>query len=63
VWAIGSGCATFYNTSESPNTKMTRFFDEDRYEIHALRDIAEGEELTHVYMSLAWRECFADLRG
>ncbi|MFM2163052.1 MAG: hypothetical protein RLZZ383_2564 [Pseudomonadota bacterium] len=62
VWAIGAGCSTFYNTSETPNTKMTRFFDEDRYEIHALRDIAPDEELTHVYMSLGWRGCFEDLR-
>jgi SET domain-containing protein len=62
VWAIGSGCSTFYNTSTSPNTKMTRHFAEDSFVIHALRDIEPDEELTHVYMSLGWRDCFADLR-
>lgn len=62
VWAIGSGASTFYNCSDTPNTKMNRHFDTDTFEILALRDIAEGEELTHTYMSLAWRECFADLR-
>ena len=24
VWAVGSGCSTFYNCSETPNTKMRR---------------------------------------
>ncbi len=62
VWAIGSGCSTFYNCSDEPNTKMTRNFDGDSFEIHATRDIAEGEELTHVYKSLMWRACFEDLR-
>lgn len=62
VWAIGSGCSTFYNCSKEPNTKMTRDFDNDCFEIHALRDIAEGEELTHVYKSLEWRPVFEDIR-
>jgi SET domain-containing protein len=62
VWAIGSGASTFYNSSDTPNTKMHRHFDSDTFEIFALRDIAAGEELTHTYMSLAWRSCFADLR-
>ena len=62
VWAIGSGCSTFYNCSDEPNTTMERLFDEDRFVITALRDIREGEELTHVYKSLTWRACFADLR-
>ena len=62
VWAIGSGCSTYYNCSDEPNTKMTRDFDNDRFEIHALRDIAEGEELTHVYKSLQWRTCFEDIK-
>jgi hypothetical protein len=63
VWACGSGCSTFYNTGEASNTHMTRFYDENRYEIHATRDIAAGEELTHVYSSKQWRKCFADLRS
>ncbi len=63
VWAIGSGCSTFYNCSDEPNTKMSRFYEEDRFEIHATRDIAVGEELLHTYKSLSWRPVFADLRG
>jgi SET domain-containing protein len=62
IWGFGSGCSTFYNTSRDPNTKMIRYFDEDRFEIFALRDIKEGEELTHLYKSLEWRTVFKDLR-
>lgn len=62
VWALGSGCSTFYNCSDTPNTEMHRDFAGDTFVIRALRDIAEGEELTHVYKSLAWRACFEDLR-
>ena len=63
VWAIGSGCSTFYNSSESPNTEMLRDFENDSFEIRALRDIREGEELRHEYKSLSWRGCFADLEA
>lgn len=62
VWAIGSGCSTFYNCSTEPNTHMERDFAGDTFVITALRDIAPGEELTHTYKSLAWRECFDELR-
>lgn len=62
VWAFGSGCVTFYNTSRTPNTIMTRYLDDDRFEIHALHDIDKDIELTHKYKSLEWRECFDDLR-
>lgn len=62
VWAIGSGCSTFYNCSETPNTEMKRDFENDIFEVIALRAISEREELTHVYKSLQWRGCFADLR-
>ena len=64
-WATASGCATYYDTEvpDKSNTHMTRFFDEDRFEIHATRDIAEGEPLTHTYKSLAWRGCWDELRG
>jgi SET domain-containing protein len=62
VWAIGSGCSTFYNCSTEPNTHMERDFANDRFTIRALRDVAEGEELTHTYKSLPWRACFEDLR-
>ena len=38
---MGSGCAPFYNTCKegTANTRMVRFFDEDRFEIYATRDI------------------------
>lgn len=62
VWAIGSGCSTFYNCSDTPNTEMRRDFENDTFEVIALRAIPKGEELTHVYKSLQWRGCFADLR-
>jgi hypothetical protein len=61
TWAICGGAAMFYNTSLEPNTEMYRFFDSNRFEIYALRDIAVGEELTHQYRSLRWRTCFNDL--
>ena len=62
VWGFASGCATFYNTSRSPNTIVNRYYDEDRFEIYAIQDIDKNEELTHIYKSLEWRKCFSDLR-
>ena len=62
VWAFASGCATFYNTSLTPNTRMERNFENDSFEIYAIRDIEEGEQLTHKYKSLDWRECFQELK-
>ena len=63
TWALGSGCATFYNTTteENANTRMVRYFDEDRFEMYATRDIKIGEELRHVYKSKKWRRCFNDI--
>ena len=63
VWAFGSGCSTFYNTSLNPNTQMIRYFDKDRFDIIALKNISKDEELTHKYKSLEWREAFSDLRN
>lgn len=40
---------------------MVRYFDEDRFEIFATRDIAKDEELLHTYISLKWRTCFQEL--
>jgi hypothetical protein len=40
---------------------MVRYYDEDRFEIFAERDIEKDEELLHTYVSLTWRSCFADL--
>eukprot|EP00994_Dinema_validum_P005321 NODE_3446_length_553_cov_96.636905_g2911_i0.p1 GENE.NODE_3446_length_553_cov_96.636905_g2911_i0~~NODE_3446_length_553_cov_96.636905_g2911_i0.p1 ORF type:complete len:151 (-),score=57.51 NODE_3446_length_553_cov_96.636905_g2911_i0:101-496(-) len=61
TWATGSGCSTFYNTGEEANTHMVRDFVNDSFEIFATKDIAQDEELTHVYKSKAWRKCFAVL--
>ena len=61
IWGFGSGCSTFYNTSLNPNTKMIRYFDEDRFEIIALKNISKDEELTHKYKSLNWRSAFNNL--
>ena len=61
VWAFASGCATFYNTSLDPNTRFERNYIADTFEIYAQRDIKVGEELTHKYKSLEWRECFQEL--
>ena len=40
---------------------MVRYFEEDRFEIYAVRDIKENEELTHTYKSLKWRKVFEPL--
>ena len=61
VWAFASGCATFYNTSLDPNTRFVRNYIADTFEIYAQIDIKVGEELTHKYKSLEWRECFQEL--
>uniref|UniRef100_A0A7S0KYB2 SET domain-containing protein n=1 Tax=Asterionellopsis glacialis TaxID=33640 RepID=A0A7S0KYB2_9STRA len=63
TWAMGSGCAPYYNTDKEgqANTKMVRFFDEDKFEIYAERDIEKDEELLHTYISLKWRTCFSEL--
>lgn len=61
VWASGSGCSMFYNTGEDPNTHMERDFENNSFIITATKDISAGDELLHVYKSLTWRKCFADL--
>lgn len=63
TWAFPSGCAAFYNSGldADTNTRMVRFMSEDRFEIYAKRDISAGEELTHTYKSLRWREAFSEL--
>jgi hypothetical protein len=60
TWAFSSGCAAFYNTGleGQTNTKMVRYFDEDRFEIYATENIKADEELTHTYKSLHWRTVF-----
>lgn len=64
IWAIGSGCSTFYNTAKTDieeNVLMKRYFKENRFEIIAKRDIYKGEELFHKYKSLQWRTVFRDI--
>jgi hypothetical protein len=63
IWGMGSGCSPFFNTDREgkANTHMVRYYDEDRFEIFATRDIEKDEELTHTYVSLKWRTCFADI--
>jgi len=65
VWGHGSGASIFYNASldGGHNTEMDRILEEDRFEIRAIKDVAVGEELTHLYKSIAWRECFTDLKA
>lgn len=63
TWAFASGCATFYNTGkETANCKMLRYFETDKYEIIALKDIKKDEELFHQYKSLNWRSCFNEIK-
>ena len=65
TWAIGSGCATFYNTNseENSNTIFKRYFKEMCFEIIAKRNIEKDEELTHTYKSLEWRTVFRVVRN
>ncbi len=60
-WAFTSGCATFYNTSLEPNCIMKRNYIYNTFTIHAIKDIKKNEELTHLYRSLEWRDCFTKL--
>ena len=61
-WAILTGCAFFYNTSFDPNIRIDRDFQNDTFKMIALRDIQNGEELTHLYKSLEWRKCFSTIK-
>ena len=60
TWALGSGCSTFYNTTEegSANTHMIRDFANKSFSIVATRDLKAHDELLHVYKSKKWRTCF-----
>ena len=63
TWAFPSGCAAFYNTGleSQTNTHMVRFYEQNRFEIYATKNIKMGEELTHTYKSLEWRDVFKNL--
>ena len=45
TWAMGSGCSPYYNThsTKNANTRMVRYFEEDRFEIFAKGDVKAGE--------------------
>ena len=60
-FALGSGCSTFYNTSNNPNCKMVRDFENFSFQIIALRNIKKDEELTHLYKGINHRKCFSNL--
>ena len=40
---------------------MVRYFEKDSFEIFATKDIKAGDELTHTYKSLQWRDIFKPL--
>ena len=63
TWAMASGCAPFYNSSNNANSKMIRDFNDNTFTIIATRNIEQDEELFHTYKSLQWRECFSDIRS
>ena len=63
IWAIGSGCSTFYNTGnkEEVNTHMVRDYINNTFFFIATKNIKKDEELLHLYKSKGWRTCFSDL--
>tara|TARA_Y100000590_G_scaffold464573_1_gene634355 strand:+ start:151 stop:1056 length:906 start_codon:yes stop_codon:yes gene_type:complete len=65
VWAIGSGCSTFYNTGnkDEVNIKMHRDYINNQFLFIAIKDIKENEELLHLYKSKGWRKCFKKLNN
>ncbi len=54
--AIGLGYLSLYNHAEAPNVTFEHRYDSDEIAVHALRDIAEGEELTIDYVVPLWFE-------
>tara|TARA_B110000285_G_scaffold13183_2_gene13066 strand:- start:216 stop:647 length:432 start_codon:yes stop_codon:yes gene_type:complete len=63
TWVFASGCTAFYNSGLSGhvNTRMVRYFEEDRFEIYATKNIVRGNELTHTYKSINRRDVFIPL--
>ena len=62
-WALLSGFAHFYNTLDDDNSNciINRDFENNTFTCIAKYDIIKGEELTHTYKSLKWRECFKNM--
>lgn len=60
--ATVSGCGLFYNTlGDKSNARCVPYHSENRFEVYALRDIEEGEELTFRYDSMNDRDGMAHL--
>lgn len=55
--ATVSGCGLFYNTlGDKSNARCVPYHSDNRFEIYALEDIKEGEEITFRYDSMNYRE-------
>jgi uncharacterized protein len=54
--AVGLGYLSLYNHSPSSNVGLTRHYEENEMSVHALRNIAAGEELTIDYDVPLWFE-------
>ena len=54
--AVGLGYLSLYNHSDTSNVSLTRHYEDNEMSIHALRDIAAGEELTINYDVPLWFE-------
>ncbi len=51
---IGLGYLSIYNHGAPPNAKLEHHYDTDEISVIALRDIAEGEEVTYDYVVPLW---------
>ena len=61
-YLVVMGCGMLYNHSDKANASWEVDETDNRFlRFYADRDIKAGEELLHVYKSLQWRKCFADL--
>eukprot|EP00545_Synedropsis_sp_CCMP1620_P012508 CAMPEP_0119010788 /NCGR_PEP_ID=MMETSP1176-20130426/5249_1 /TAXON_ID=265551 /ORGANISM="Synedropsis recta cf, Strain CCMP1620" /LENGTH=176 /DNA_ID=CAMNT_0006963519 /DNA_START=91 /DNA_END=621 /DNA_ORIENTATION=+ len=59
-----SGHCLFYNTlGDDSNVRCVPYHEDKRFEIYALRDIEEGEELTIRYDSMNWRDAMTEVKG
>ena len=52
--AIGLGYLGLYNHAKPSNVRLERHYAENEMSVHALRDIAPGEELTYDYGVPLW---------
>lgn len=60
--ATTSGCALYYNTmGDDSNARCVPYHSEDRFEIYAMCDINEGDEITIRYDSMNYRDAMKPL--